>query len=80
MPVPQRDCSALAGDDCSFKAEGGAEFNCTVEHASRLMYETWVPPGASVLHVGARYGQTSCLLSRVLTDQNSKLVSVEAPD
>mmetsp|Transcript_17518 Transcript_17518/g.32961 ORF Transcript_17518/g.32961 Transcript_17518/m.32961 type:complete len:307 (-) Transcript_17518:120-1040(-) len=78
--VYPRDCSALVFDDCSFKTEAGAELNCTVEHASRLMYASWIRPGAHVLHVGARYGQTSCLISKVLEEdqQNSRLCSVEA--
>jgi FkbM family methyltransferase len=44
------------------------------------MYAAWVRPQASVLEVGARYGQTSCLLSHVLQPAatSAKVFSVDA--
>ncbi|CAE7753672.1 unnamed protein product, partial [Symbiodinium microadriaticum] len=61
-----RDCAELVRDDCSFQTEEGNSFLCKIEHGSRLMYTTWIRPGSSVLEVGARYGQTTCLLSKLL--------------
>lgn len=77
-----RKCADLVEDDCSFDTEAGASFLCKIEHGSRLMYTTWIRPGASVLEVGARYGQTTCLISKLLhPSQGAKLFSSDAdPD
>ena len=53
-------------EDCDFATEPKAQFHCEVEHASRMVYATWVRPGAKVLEVGARYGHATCMLSKVL--------------
>eukprot|EP00439_Symbiodinium_sp_Y106_P054660 s3412_g7.t1 len=47
-------------------AQGADDCPATGRHGSRLMYTTWIRPGSSVLEVGARYGQTTCLLSKLL--------------
>ena len=74
-----RDCALLVEDDCSFDTEPNANFSCYIEHGSRLMYTTWIRQAARVLEVGARYGQTSCLISKVLNPQKgSKLFSSDA--
>eukprot|EP00930_Biecheleria_cincta_P001728 TRINITY_DN102837_c0_g1_i1.p1 TRINITY_DN102837_c0_g1~~TRINITY_DN102837_c0_g1_i1.p1 ORF type:complete len:282 (-),score=51.31 TRINITY_DN102837_c0_g1_i1:254-1099(-) len=80
VAVPSdRDCKALVLDDCSFEAESDMHFDCKIEHATRLMHTAWVRPDSSVLEVGARYGQTSCLLSKVLDpSRGAKLFSVDA--
>lgn len=65
--VTMRDCAALLeNEDCDFETEPKAQFHCEVEHASRMVYATWVRPGAKVLEVGARYGHATCMLSKVL--------------
>lgn len=65
--APERNCEELVHDDCDFDTEKpSVKFDCVIEHASRLMYAAWVRPQAAVLEIGARYGQTSCLLSQVL--------------
>lgn len=62
-----RNCAALLeNEDCDFETEPKAQFHCEVEHASRMVYATWVRPGAKVLEVGARYGHATCMLSKVL--------------
>ena len=67
----------LAFDDCDFFTEDKRLINCGIEHNSRLMYGKYIPPTASVLEIGARYGQTSCALSGLLRERG-KLTSVEA--
>eukprot|EP00435_Cladocopium_sp_Y103_P023460 s3915_g5.t1 len=87
FPPVARDCVELVKDDCSFKTEAGQTLACELEHNSRLVHAAWVHPGAKVLEVGARYGQTTCQLSALLgltgadgTNQETgaKLVSVDA--
>lgn len=74
-----RDCKALVVDDCSFETLSDEHFKCGVEHGTRLMHTAWVRPDSSVLEVGARYGQTSCLLSDILNpSRGAKLFSVDA--
>lgn len=90
FPPISRDCPALVKDDCSFKIEPGKKLQCSLEHASRLVHAMWVHPGAKVLEIGARYGQTTCQLSTLLgltgadgtnNETGAKLVSVDAdPD
>jgi len=41
------------------------------------MYGKWIPMNASVLEIGARFGQTTCALSGLLREKG-KLTSVEA--
>ena len=59
-------CFNGQNEDCDFETEPKAQFHCEVEHASRMVYATWVRPGAKVLEVGARYGHATCMLSKVL--------------
>ena len=75
-----RDCALLVEDDCSFDTEApNANFSCFIEHGSRLMYTTWIRQAARVLEVGARYGQTTCLISKVLNkEKGSMLFSSDA--
>mmetsp|Transcript_60313 Transcript_60313/g.73897 ORF Transcript_60313/g.73897 Transcript_60313/m.73897 type:complete len:271 (+) Transcript_60313:60-872(+) len=77
--IRARHCEELAKDDCSFHHEKGGIFKCGFEHASRLMYITWFRPDAKVLEIGARYGQTGCLLSTILQrEAGAELVSADA--
>ena len=82
-----RDCVALAKDDCSFKTNAGQTFNCKFEAGSRLAHTKWVRPGAKVLEVGARDGQVTCHMSKLLglteadgtnKETGAKLVSADA--
>lgn len=78
-----RDCAALLeNEECDYAVEPKAQFHCEVEHASRMVYATWIQPGAKVLEVGARYGHATCMLSKVLgldqKDGTAKLNSLEA--
>eukprot|EP00435_Cladocopium_sp_Y103_P049876 s1077_g15.t1 len=84
--IPYRNCPSLVKDDCSFLAEEGKRFECTYEHASRLVQAIWLRPGSKVLEVGARYGQATCQMARLLgtgtdginPETGARLVSVDA--
>ncbi|CAE7323764.1 unnamed protein product [Symbiodinium sp. CCMP2456] len=57
---------AKVDDPDARPAQGADDCPATGRHGSRLMYTTWIRPGSSVLEVGARYGQTTCLISKLL--------------
>lgn len=64
--------------DCDFDTEvEGRQISCQIEGESRTMYAKWIPKTAHVMEVGARYGQTTCVLSSIVTGSGS-LHSVEA--
>ena len=64
-------------NDCDMLTEKGKPIACEKEATSRLLYGRYIPPNASVLEVGARYGQTTCALPHLLREEG-KLTSVEA--
>lgn len=84
--IPYRNCPSLIKDDCSFRAEKGKRFECTYEHASRLVQAMWLRPDAKVLEVGARYGQATCQMAKLLgtgtdginQETGARLVSADA--
>ena len=72
----RRRCRA-GRNDCAFTTETGSAIDCKIEQSSRRMYAKWIPPNASVLEIGARYGQTTCALADRLHEKG-RLTSVEA--
>lgn len=68
----------LAKPDCSFKMETGNPVICGLEHTSHYQYAKWIRPSDIVLEVGARYGQTTCMLKK-LTAGQGEVIAVE-PD
>lgn len=84
--IPYRNCPSLVEDDCSFQVEKDKIFECTYEHAARLVQAMWLRPDAKVLEVGARYGQATCQMAKLLRTgtgginetTGARLVSVDA--
>lgn len=68
----------LAKPDCSFKMETGDPVICGLESESHYQYAKWIQPSDIVLEIGARYGQTTCMLKK-LTAGKGDVIAVE-PD
>ena len=64
---------------CSFVSESAEKsVFCAQEVAEHTLVKRWIPRDATVLEMGARYGTTSCAISRALGN-SGKQVAVE-PD
>lgn len=67
--------------DCNFVIEnnGGTfdEHHCQIEHYNIDFHKKWIPKGAKVLEVGARYGHATCYIAK-LVGASEQVVSVEA--
>lgn len=70
------DSSKHVEDCCkAFNVPGG---QCAIDAPEHLLVRRWVPSGATVMEVGARFGTTSCEIARKLNN-SGRVVSVE-PD
>lgn len=63
---------------CTFKDERGKKAFCSIEKPEHKLVRKFIPPNATVLELGARYGTTSCEISHQL--QNSGRVLAVEPD
>lgn len=63
---------------CDLRGPDGDLVPCKDEALSQYMYAKWIPETARVLEVGARFGQSTCMLQRLVGGQGA-LVALE-PD
>lgn len=67
---------------CDFDTPGQGsltEASCKDQSVALYEYAKWIRPGARVLELGARYGQTTCAISRILDrDKGGDLISMES--
>lgn len=63
---------------CDLRGPDGDVVPCKGEALSQYMYAKWIPETARVLELGARFGQSTCMLQRLVSGQGS-VVAVE-PD
>lgn len=71
------DFSKESSTPCVLNEHGQPAEPCHIEYNSRDMIRRWLPPGATVLEVGARYGSVSCVIA-TMQHQSGKVVAVEA--
>lgn len=72
-----RGLPTVEDKNCSFGTlEQG--YICHLENAEHDLVRKWIPEGATVMELGARYGTTTCEIAKALKN-SGKLVSIE-PD
>jgi len=77
--APKTDAPIRVGadDQCaSWKADG--QFSCFIEGPEHELVHKWIPSNATVMEFGARFGTTTCEVSKKLKN-SGKFVTVE-PD